>query len=60
MKTGTIGSIAILAIMLAAAAGWVMNVIEIVKTVSDPVGGMFILRCLGVFLAPLGAVLGYF
>ena len=46
--------------VLAAIVGWVMNIVEVVQTVSDPITGMFILRCFGIIAAPLGAVLGYF
>ena len=46
--------------LIAGAVGWVMNIVTIVKMVSDPVTGMFILRCVGIFFFPLGAVLGYF
>jgi len=37
--------------------GWVMNIIEIVQ--STQIDGMVIVRIAGIFLAPLGAVLGY-
>ena len=55
-----VGSLVFLAVIAAAVVGWIMNVIEIVQTVSDPITGMFILRCVGIVVAPLGAVLGYF
>jgi len=42
------------------AAGWVMNIIKIVHSVNDPITGMFIARCVGVIVAPVGAVLGWF
>jgi hypothetical protein len=47
-------------LILAAIGGWIANVVAIVVTVNDPVSGMFILRCVGVFVAPLGSVLGFF
>ena len=56
---GSAGIIFVL-VWLAIAVGWVMNIIEIVATVSDPITGMFILRCVGIIVAPLGGVLGYF
>lgn len=46
--------------VVAAIGGWIANVVAIVGAVSDPVNGMFILRCVGVFVAPLGSVLGFF
>ena len=46
-------------IWVALAVGWIMNIVEVVQTVSDPVTGMFVLRCIGIIAAPLGGVLGY-
>lgn len=46
-------------LFLAGVVGWVMNVIEIVQTGADPITGLFIVRVIGVFMAPLGCVLGY-
>eukprot|EP00873_Tetraselmis_striata_P020737 jgi/Tetstr1/441001/TSEL_029269.t1 len=40
-------------------AGWIMNIVKIVGSVADPITGLLILRCIGVVLAPLGAVLGW-
>jgi len=40
--------------------GWVLNIIDIVHAISEPITGMFILRCIGIIVGPLGAVLGYF
>jgi len=47
-------------VVLAGITGWVMNIFDIVAAVSDPITAMFILRCVGIFVAPLGAILGYF
>jgi hypothetical protein len=48
------------AVFIAAVVGWVMNIIDIVNSDFHNVTGMLVLRIIGVFLAPLGAVLGYF
>ena len=57
-------SVVVLAIVLALGAGWVMNLVEIIQTAPDvtldSIPGMFILRIIGLFVAPLGGVLGYF
>lgn len=37
--------------------GWVMNIIKLVPM--DGTTGMMILRAVGIFVAPLGVVLGY-
>ena len=44
---------------VAAVFGWVLNIVEVFNTVNLPVTAMFILRCIGIFVAPLGAILGY-
>lgn len=44
---------------LAAAYGWIANIVKLFHAINDPVTGMTILRGAGVFLAPLGAVLGF-
>lgn len=41
-------------------AGWVANIVKLVLWTSfDPISMMGIVRIVGVFLAPLGAVMGY-
>lgn len=40
-------------------SGWILNIIKISGSGFDVITGMFIARCIGVFVAPLGAVLGY-
>ena len=64
MKTAPIlvlaAAIAILSVFILAAVGWVMNIVEVVHLVNDPITGMFILRCVGIIIIPLGAVLGWF
>mgnify|MGYP003443260006 FL=1 len=49
----------VVALVLAGVVGWFMNIFDIVAAVSDPITAMFILRCVGIFVAPLGAILGY-
>lgn len=53
-------ALVVLAVIFFGIAGWVMNIAEILATASDPITAMFILRCVGIFVAPLGAILGYF
>ena len=44
----------------AAIVGWVLNVVRVIQTVDLPITGMFILRCVGIIVAPLGSILGLF
>jgi len=49
-----------LAVILATGYGWVMNIVAICHTSFASFDGLLVARCIGVFVAPLGAVLGYF
>ena len=50
-------SITIIIGFVAAVIGWIFNIMEIADSVAF--SGMLVLRAIGVFVAPLGAVLGY-
>lgn len=39
--------------------GWVWNIIKIAQGDVLPLTGLMVLRIIGVFLAPIGSVLGY-
>lgn len=54
------GLLAVIMLVVTVIGGWIANVVAIVNTVGDPLSAMFILRCIGVFFAPLGVVLGFF
>jgi hypothetical protein len=49
-----------IAVVAAGLVGWVMNIVTIVHTCCEPLTGMLVVRIVGIFIAPLGAVLGYF
>lgn len=57
-------SLAIVLLWVAGFIGWVMNIYATVTVlmIDGPltVTGMLVLRIVGIFLAPIGAVLGYF
>ena len=44
---------------IAAVVGWIANVCQIVHALNLPITGMFIFKCVGVIVAPLGVVLGW-
>lgn len=46
---------------LVGAVGWVMNIFRVISLASDAaqVSTMFVLRCVGIVVAPLGAILGW-
>lgn len=39
--------------------GWVFNIITLTETSLDPLTGLAILRVVGIFIPPLGGILGY-
>ena len=52
-------ALGMVALMAAAAVGWVLNVVKIFATLNDPLTGMFVGRVLGVFLVPIGCIVGW-
>ncbi len=54
----TLGAISVLIICLAA-GGWVANIVKLAHMSFDNIGGMLVLRAVGIIVAPLGAVLGF-
>jgi hypothetical protein len=55
----SLGLLMYLAFIVAIIGGWVMNLVEIVNYDFASITGMIILRIAGIFIAPLGAVLGW-
>jgi hypothetical protein len=45
--------------MVAGGVGWVMNVAALMKCDFDPIGKCEVIRVVGVFVSPVGAVLGF-
>lgn len=60
VQLGTVGVLILCAAAIAAISGWVMNIVSLIGALNGPITAMFIARCVGVFLAPFGAILGYF
>jgi len=57
--TSTTAAILWLAIVVAFCYGWIANIITIAHSDLSTFTGMLILRIAGIFVAPLGAILGY-
>ena len=60
MKNNSIGIIGVFVFLVIFVVGWVMNIIALVGMINDPLTGMMVLRGVGIFVAPLGVILGYF
>lgn len=48
------------AIILGLMAGWVMNLVTLFHSNFTPITGALVLRVVGIFVAPIGGVMGYF
>jgi len=59
VDVGLTGSLAIIAVFIAGVIGWVMNIMTIAGSEFTPITGLLVLRVVGIFVAPLGAVLGW-
>ena len=59
-KGFTAVELTVVIVLLAGVVGWIMNIVTIAHANFNEITGMFILRIIGIFVAPLGAVLGYF
>jgi len=51
--------VSIIPIALLGAFGWGWNIIKITQSSFDPLTGMLVVRIIGIFVAPIGAILGY-
>lgn len=49
----------ILALWAAMAAGWILNIMSLWHTMDGPLTAKMIVRVAGIFVFPLGAILGY-
>lgn len=62
MKPEDIGTllaaVVFIAVLIAGFVGWCLNIYAIAA--AEVFSGLLLVRCIGVIVAPLGAVLGYF
>lgn len=40
--------------------GWIWNIVKIIDTCCAVIDGMLVMRIIGIFIAPIGAIVGYF
>lgn len=61
-KTNSLFGIAIVLLAILGGGGWIANIYKIFTTGFEVAqwGGVEVMRIIGVFIAPLGSVLGYF
>ena len=47
-------------IILAGGFGWVWNIVKLIGMSLDPITGLLIVRAIGIFVFPVGMIVGYF
>ena len=60
-QRGYTGALAlfIIALWVLALGGWIANIVKLVGMDFGAITGLLIVRAIGIFIAPLGAVMGY-
>lgn len=58
----TLIGLLIVLLWIAFVVGYVLNIVNIINNLStdDEVTNMFIFQCIGIIIAPLGSILGWF
>lgn len=56
---GVIGGLLAIALTVLGIYGWIANIVALSGSTFDPISGLVVLRVIGIFLAPLGSVLGF-
>lgn len=46
-------------ILVLGTIGWILNIVTIFTSMAGPISGVFIVRLVGVIVAPLGAIMGW-
>jgi hypothetical protein len=53
-----LAAVALMAVIIAAIYGYIANIVALFHSTGD-ITGQFILRVVGIFIAPLGSILGF-
>jgi hypothetical protein len=56
---GAVGVFAFIALWIAGIIGWVMNITDIIYSAGGPFTTLLVVRIVGIFVFPLGAILGW-
>ena len=54
-----IGLVIFFSLIVASVGGWITNIVKLAHMHGGIDSGMYILRVVGIFVAPLGVILGY-
>jgi hypothetical protein len=59
-KVSFVPSLLVIVVAILGFVGWVMNIMTIAGSSFNDLTGLLVLRVVGIFIAPMGAVLGWF
>lgn len=59
IKVGPVTWLLLVTVFVLGLAGWVMNIMTIAGSSFNDLTGLLVLRVVGIFIAPMGAVLGW-
>lgn len=45
---------------IATVVGWVINLVEVIQMTVEPITTLFVVKAIGIFVGPLGAIMGLF
>lgn len=55
----TLVELLLVIVLLIGAGGWIVNIVRLAHSDFDNISGKTVIRCIGVPIAPLGAVMGF-
>ena len=59
-QTGfTLPQLIVLLVILAGGFGWCWNIVKLISMSLDPITGLLIVRAIGIFVFPVGMIVGY-
>lgn len=56
----TLTEIIVVLVILAGGFGWCWNIVKLIGMNLDPITGLLIVRAIGIFVFPVGMIVGYF
>ena len=59
MSSELFALLAIVGVWIAGIVGWVMNLVTLYHMSFTTITGELVLRCVGIFVAPIGSVMGF-
>lgn len=57
METSSV--VFVVGLMIVGFGGWVANIVKLSSMAAEPLTTMFIMRIIGIFVAPIGSILGF-